>query len=78
LVLGQSIKINDMLGTLWLVITLPFRLIAWVVELLGRATGLALGFILMVIGIALCSGALVILGVPVFIVGLLLTLRSLG
>lgn len=78
LVMGESIKIYGMLGTLWLVITLPFRLVARVVELLGRATGLALGFVLMVAGIALCSGSLVILGVPVFLVGLLLTLRSLG
>jgi hypothetical protein len=67
-----------MFGTLWSVFTLPFRLIAWVVELIGRFTGLILGFVLMVLGIALCSGILLPLGVPVFIIGLLLTLRSVS
>jgi hypothetical protein len=67
-----------MLGALWSVVTLPFRLIAWIVELLGRFMGVVLGFVLMVLGIALCSGALLPLGVPVFIIGLLITLRSLG
>jgi hypothetical protein len=67
-----------MLATLWSVVSFPFRLIAWVVELLGRFAGLLVGFILMVVGIALCSGALLPLGVPVFIIGLLLTLRCLG
>jgi hypothetical protein len=66
------------LGTIWGVITLPFRLVVWVVELLGRITGLVLGFVLMVVGMALCAGPLVLFGVPVFIIGLLLTLRSLG
>lgn len=67
-----------MLGTLWSVLTLPFRLIAWAVELLGRLVGLILGFALMVVGVALCSGAFLLLGLPVFLVGLLLTLRCLG
>jgi hypothetical protein len=62
----------------WSVVTLPFRLIAWVVELLGRALGLLAGFVLMVLGIALCSGTLLPLGIPVFLIGLLITLRSLG
>ncbi len=68
-----------MLGTLWSVITLPFRLIAYAVELLGRVTGVVVGFATMVIGVALCSsGSLAILGLPLFLVGLFLTLRSLG
>ena len=67
-----------MLGALWSIITLPFRLIAWVVEWVGRMTGVVLGFALMVGGVALCSGAFLPLGVPLFIIGLLLTLRSLG
>ncbi len=32
----------------------------------------------MVVGVALWAGPLFIIGIPVFIVGLLLTLRSLG
>lgn len=67
-----------MFGTFWSVFTLPFRLIAWVVEMIGRMTGLMAGFVLMVLGIALCSGALLPLGVPVFIIGLLLTLRCVA
>lgn len=66
------------LETLWAAITLPFRLVFWVATLLGRAAGLALGFALMVIGFALTAGPYVIVGVPVFLLGLLLTLRSVG
>ena len=67
-----------MLGALWSVLTLPFRLIAWVVEALGRVVGLILGFSMMVVGMALMAGPFLILGVPLFVVGLLLTLRSFG
>lgn len=66
-----------MLGVLWAVITFPFRLVLWVVELLGRITGLIIGFALMVLGVALWAGPLFLIGIPLFIVGLLLTLRSL-
>ena len=62
----------------WSVLTFPFRLIAWVVELIGRSMGVALGFVLMVVGVAICSGSLLILGIPVFVIGLLVTLRCLG
>lgn len=67
-----------MLRTVWSIFTLPFRLIAWVVELMGRSLGVVLGFALMVVGIAICSGSLLILGIPVFVIGLLVTLRCLG
>ncbi len=67
-----------MLGALWSVLTLPFRLIAWAVEALGRVVGLILGFSMMVVGMALMAGPFIILGVPLFVVGLLLTLRSFG
>ncbi|MDR3639241.1 MAG: hypothetical protein P4L84_35900 [Isosphaeraceae bacterium] len=66
------------LETLWTVITLPFRLIFWVAALLGRAAGLALGFAMMVIGFALSAGPYAVIGIPVFLLGLLLTLRSVG
>ena len=59
-------------------ITLPLRLIILVVELLGRLTGVILGFTLMVLGIALWAGPLFIFGIPLFCVGLLLMLRCLG
>lgn len=67
-----------MLRAVWSIFTLPFRLIAWAVELIGRSLGVVLGFALMVVGIAICSGSLLILGIPVFVIGLLVTLRCLG
>jgi hypothetical protein len=67
-----------MLGAIWWVISLPFRLLAWLVELLGRLVALALGFVLMVLGMALSAGTVYILGIPLFLFGLLLTLRALG
>jgi hypothetical protein len=70
--------LGSVLGALWAVVTLPFRLLIWVVEMLGRLTALAVGFTLMVVGVAFWAGPLPLLGIPVFIVGLLLTLRSLG
>ncbi len=67
-----------MFGLIWWTLTLPFRLIGGLVALFGRVVGLVLGFTLMVVGVALGAGALFPLGIPVFIVGLVLTLRSLG
>jgi hypothetical protein len=71
--------VDAVLGALWWVVSLPFRLIYGLVELLGRLTALVLGFGMMVVGVALWgAGPLVILGVPLFVVGLLITLRALG
>ena len=67
-----------MLSALWMVVTLPFRLVAWAIHLLGRASALLLGFGLMVVGGVLSAGSLSWLGLPLFVVGLVLTLRSLG
>jgi hypothetical protein len=67
-----------MLAAIWSIITFPFRILAWVVEVLGRLAALIVGFLLMVIGVAFLAGAFYALGVPLFIVGLLLTLRALG
>jgi hypothetical protein len=64
-------------GALWYLITLPFRLVFWVIAWLGRLTGAALGFSLMVVGIALMAGPLYIIGIPLFLVGLVVTLRCL-
>lgn len=70
--------LGTVLGTLWWVVTLPFRLLVGAVELLGRLTALILGFSLMVLGVAFWAGPGPLLGLPVFAVGLLLTLRALG
>jgi hypothetical protein len=66
-----------MLGVIWNLLTLPIRLVIWVLDFLGRATGLVVGFALMVLGVAIGAGPSLILGVPLFLVGLLLTLRCL-
>lgn len=63
-------------------LTLPFRLIWAVATRIERAIGilllLVLGVLFMVIGLALCATIIgCILGIPLFIVGLLLTLRGL-
>jgi hypothetical protein len=69
--------LGAMLGAIWSLVTLPFRLLAWIVEWLGRLTALALGFVMMVVGVALWAGPLFFVGIPVFVIGLLVTLRSL-
>jgi len=65
------------LSTIWFAISLPFRLTFWLIALLGRLTGVILGFLLMVIGMALWASPLFIVGIPLFVVGLVLTLRCL-
>lgn len=62
----------------WWILTLPFRLVFGALSLAGRLAGLAIGFALMVLGAALSAGPLYLLGAPIFLVGLVLTLRSLG
>ncbi len=64
-------------GALWFIITLPFRLVFWVIAWLGRLTGAILGFSLMVVGMALLAGPLYIIGIPMFLIGLVVTLRCL-
>lgn len=71
-VIGASFSI------VWFLVTLPFRLVMGTISLLGRLTGIAVGFTLMAVGMAFCAGPFFIIGVPMFLIGLLLTLRSLG
>ena len=65
------------LAGIWFIVTLPFRLIFWLIAWAGRLTVVLLGFSLMVVGIALWAGPLFFLGIPLFLVGLVLTLRCL-
>ncbi|HEU5115622.1 MAG TPA: hypothetical protein VFT74_02995 [Isosphaeraceae bacterium] len=67
-----------MFAAIWSILTFPFRVIGWLVSALGRVAGFVIGFAFMVVGIALSAGALFPFGIPLFIVGLMLTLRSLG
>jgi hypothetical protein len=64
-----------LLGVLWYLISLPFRLIFWMIAWLGRLTAIVLGFTLMVVGIALWAGPSFFLGIPLFLIGLVITLR---
>ena len=70
--------LDAVFGTVWAILTFPFRLVAWVVNLLGRLTALLIGFVLMVVGVALGASPLFMIGIPLFIIGLVVTLRSLG
>jgi hypothetical protein len=69
--------IGGVLGFVWFLVTLPFRLVFGMIAWLGRLTGVALGFGLMVAGMFLLAGPLFIVGIPLFILGLVLTLRCL-
>lgn len=61
------------------VLAFPFRLIGKLIDLIGRAVVLILGFVMMVLGVACCLSTLTrVVGIPLFIVGLLLVLRALS
>jgi hypothetical protein len=66
-----------LLSVLWFIATLPFRLVYWIIAWMGRLTAVVLGFSLMVVGIALWAGPFFFIGIPLFLVGLVLTLRCL-
>jgi hypothetical protein len=66
-----------LLAAFWSAVALPFRLTFWVIAWLGRLTAVTLGFSLMVVGIALWAGPFFFVGIPLFLVGLVLTLRCL-
>jgi hypothetical protein len=48
------------------------------IGLLGRLVIGVIGFACMVVGMALWAGPFFIIGIPMFLLGLLLTLRNLG
>jgi hypothetical protein len=65
-------------SAVWFLLTLPFRLVIGAIGLLGRLTGVVVGFTLMAVGMAFCAGPFFLIGVPMFLIGLLLTMRCLG
>jgi hypothetical protein len=69
--------LETVFGTIWWVVTLPLRLLYRLVELFGRLTAFGLGFLAMVVGVAFWAGPLYLIGIPLFAVGLLVTLRAL-
>lgn len=67
-----------MIAVLRAVILLPFRLLFWVFNTLGRAASLVLGLALLIGGAALLAAHLPWIGAPVGLFGLYLSLRALG
>jgi hypothetical protein len=62
----------------FLPIRLAWALATWVVGLIGILLGLLTGFILMALGVLLCSAIVTaFIGIPMFLVGMLLVLRAL-
>jgi hypothetical protein len=72
-----SAMLMSMLTALWFLISLPFRVVFGAIAWLGRLTAVVLGFTLMVVGMALWAGPFFFIGIPLFLVGLVLTLRCL-
>jgi hypothetical protein len=66
-----------LLAGAWSVATLPIRLSFWLIAWLGRLTGIAVGFTLMVAGMFFLAGPLFLIGIPLFLIGIVLTLRCL-
>lgn len=62
---------------LWFIVTLPIRLVFWTLALLGRITGIVIGFSLMVVGMFFLAGPFFLIGIPLFFLGIVLTLRCL-
>jgi hypothetical protein len=73
--LGRAVL--ALLAAAWFVATLPFRLVFWVMAVLGRLAGIATGFTLMVAGMFFLAGPFFLIGIPLFLIGLVLTLRCL-
>jgi hypothetical protein len=69
--------LSSVLLTLWYMVTAPIRLVFWTIAWVGRLTAVLLGFCLMVVGAALGAGPLFVVGIPLFLVGLVLTLKCL-
>ena len=64
-------------GAAWFLATLPLRLAFWIIAWLGRLTGIAIGFSMMVAGMFFLAGPFFLIGIPLFLIGLVLTLRCL-
>jgi hypothetical protein len=62
---------------IWSALTFPFRLVGGAASVVGRAIAGVAGFALMVGGTAFCAGTIWIVGLPMFLIGLLITLRAL-
>lgn len=66
------------MNTLFEILAFPFRLIGKIIDVAGRLVVLIVGFLFMVLGIGALEPLGTTIGIPLFIVGLLLTLRALS
>ena len=64
-------------GMFWFVVSLPFRVVFWTIAWLGRLSAGVLGFALMVVGTAILAGPFFVVGILLFLIGMVLTLRCL-
>ena len=64
-------------AALWFVVTLPFRLVFWIDRLAGTVDRGGAGVFAHGGGHGLWAGPLFFIGIPLFLVGLVLTLRCL-
>ncbi len=69
--------ISVVFGVVWAIATFPFRLVFGVFGLVGRIIAASAGFAVMVAGAALLAGPLGWVGIPVFLLGLIIALRAL-
>ena len=79
--IARCARLTFAMDLLFDVLAFPFRLIGRIVNLLGRTVVVLLGFVIMVLGVALALPPFFFsraLGIPLFIVGLLLVLRGLA
>lgn len=72
------VSLVHMTSHLLTAVAFPFRMLSRAFDVLGRMASLALGFLLMVGGAAFVASPMFWFGVPVFLFGVYLTLRSLG
>ena len=64
-----------MLGHL---LSLPFRLVGWVLDMTGHLVGFVLGLVLLVVGIVLCMTVVgLIAGIPLCNLGAVMMFKSL-
>ncbi len=58
----------------WLI----WRLVCWVIELTGRLVGVILGLVFMIVGVIVSLTVIgLIVGIPMFLLGVLLLVRSI-
>lgn len=59
-------------------LSLPFKLVAWIIEAFGRLIAILIGLVLLIVGLMLTLTILgAIIGIPLMLFGFLLVVRGL-